>query len=319
MQKNNQTPTTNPPTTPTPTPTKSGFISIVGKPNVGKSSLLNALIGQKVCIVSPKPQTTRDKILGILTENNYQMVFIDTPGIHEPKTELGKFMKKAINTAAKDSDIVLVVLDASKGVTGANVAMLEGFLSKGMRVYVALNKIDLVGFNGVYPLLTKLAPLMQATETRAAIKEVVPISAKTKENILKLKEFLISELEDGVFYYPDDEVTDRPVRFLIEEIIREKALLYLQDEIPHGIGVMIQTMEESSGLAKITADIVCEKDSHKLIVIGEKGTQLKQIGTAARLDIEKQLEKKVFLELFVKVRKDWRNRQSYMDDLGYSK
>jgi len=299
--------------------TKSGFISIVGKPNVGKSSLLNALIGQKVCIVTPKPQTTRDRILGILTEDNYQMVFIDTPGIHEPKTELGKYMKKAISSAAKDSDVVLVVLDASKPITGATLNMLEGFLDKKFRVYVALNKIDLVGFDGVYPILNKLSPLMQQAEGRSAIKEIVPISAKTKENVQKLKEFLISELEEGVFYYPDDEVTDRPVRFLVEEIIREKALLYLQDAIPHGIGVMIQTMTDEKGLARITADIVCEKDTHKLIVIGEGGAQLKQIGSSARADIEKLLEKKVYLELFVKVRSNWRNRQSYMDDLGYSK
>ena len=301
------------------TKTKSGFISIVGKPNVGKSSLLNALIGQKVCIVTPKAQTTRDKVLGILTEDNYQMVFIDTPGIHEPKTELGKYMSKAVSTAAKDSDIVLVVLDASKPITNNALAMLEGFLKKGFSVYVALNKIDLVGFGGVYPLLNKLSPLMTKVDDRTAIKEVVPISCKSKENVQKLKEFLVAELKEDEFYYPVDEVTDRPVRFLIEEVIREKALLYLQEEIPHGIGVMIQTMTEEGNLARITADIVCEKDTHKLIVIGDKGEQLKQIGTAARLDIERLVEKKVYLELFVKVRQNWRNHKSYMDDLGYSK
>jgi len=235
---------------------KSGFISIVGKPNVGKSSLLNALVGEKVCIVTPKAQTTRDKVLGILTENNYQMVFIDTPGMHEPKTQLGKYMNKAVQTAAKDSDVVLFMLDAAKPVTGATLAAIEGFLAKRAVLYVAVNKLDLVGFNGVYPILTKLSPLMQPAETRTSIKEVIPISCKTKENVQKLKEFLIAELPDGVFYYPEDEITDRPVRFMIEEIIREKALLYLQEEIPHGIGVMIQTMTDEKGLARIAADIV---------------------------------------------------------------
>jgi len=298
---------------------KSGFISIVGKPNVGKSSIMNALVGEKVSIVTPKSQTTRDKIIGILTENNYQMIFVDTPGMHEDKTELSRHMNKQVQQAARDSDVVMVVLDATKPVSDTMYSSIERFLGRNYPVYVVINKIDLAGFEKTYPMLQRLAELTVPTQGRKAIKEIIPVSAKTKENLDKLKQFLIDELQPGEFFYPEDDITDRPIRFMIEELIREKALLFLQDEIPHGIGVSIETMTDEIGLASIEADIICEKDTHKLIVIGKGGQMLKEIGTSARLAAEKLLEKKVYLKLFVKVRDNWRNRTNIMDDLGYGK
>jgi len=298
---------------------KSGFISIVGRPNVGKSSIMNALVGEKVSIVTPKSQTTRDKIVGILTENNYQIVFIDTPGMHEPKTELSKHMNRAVLQAARDADVIVVVLDGTKPISDALYTSIEKFLARSVPLYVVVNKIDLAGFEKIYPMLERLTPLTVKTDVRNAIKEIVPLSARTKENMDKFKGMLVEELPEGEFFYPEDDITDKPIRFMIEEIIREKALLFLQDEIPHGIGVAIETMVDDKGLANIEADIVCEKDTHKLIIIGKDGDKLKQIGTSARVDIEKLLNKKVFLKLFVKVRENWRNRQNIMDDLGYGK
>jgi len=300
---------------------KAGFISLVGKPNAGKSSLLNALVGEKVSIVTPKSQTTRDRVLGILSSDDYQMIFIDTPGIHEDKTELSKFMNRAVTTATKDADVVVIVIDSTKPINSNIINMIEGFLIKSDTVYIALNKVDLTKFEKLYPILEKLTPLTIKTENRFAVKEIVPISCRTKKNIDKLKELILAELPEGEFYYPKDELTDRPIRFLCEEIIREKALLFLQDEIPHGVGVMVQTMQDDDKgtLAKIQADIVCERETHKQIIIGRKGEMLKQIGQSARLEMEKLLEKKVYLELFVKVRENWRNRRNIMDDLGYGK
>ncbi|MCL2848285.1 MAG: GTPase Era [Firmicutes bacterium] len=302
---------------------KSGFISIVGKPNVGKSSIMNALVGEKVSIVTPKSQTTRDKIVGILTERQndiyYQMVFIDTPGMHDNKTELSKHMNRAVLQAARDADVIVVVLDGTKPLSDSIYASIEKFLVRSSPLYVVVNKIDLAGFEKTYPLLERLSPLTVKNDARNAIRHIVPLSARTKENMDKFKEMLVSELPDGEFFYPEDDITDRPIRFMVEEIIREKALLFLQEEIPHGIAVVIETMVDDKGLASIEADIVCEKDTHKLIVIGKDGEKLKQIGTSARNEIEKLLNKKVFLKLFVKVRENWRNRQNIMDDLGYSK
>jgi len=294
---------------------KSGFISILGKPNVGKSSLINKLVGEKVSIVTPKPQTTRDRILGILSGEGYQMIFIDTPGVHTPKSLLGRHMGQAIKSAASDADAVVIVLDATKRLRDDDLEFIEKTLSRPFPVYIAVNKIDLAGYQQTYPILSALSVFMNADEKRAAVKEVIPVSAKTGENLEKLKQYLLQDLPEGEAFFPADDFTDKTERFQICEIIREKALLYLRDEIPHGVGVAIQAMKD----AVIEADIYVEKDSHKQIVIGEGGGQLKTIGEKARFDIEKMLGRKVFLKLFVKVRKDWRNKQSYMDDIGYSK
>lgn len=297
---------------------KSGFIAIVGKPNAGKSSLMNALIGEKVSIVSPRAQTTRDKILGILTENDYQMIFVDTPGVHSPKSKLGEFMAKAVISASDGVDAVVIVLDSTKKIGEEDLIFIEKYLKKPAPVYIVVNKTDLTGYETVYPVLTKLSPFLTAYEGRNAVKEIIPVSCRTSENVEILKKHLIGELKTGEKFFPSDEITDKSERYMICEIVREKALLYLQDEIPHGVGAYVQTMSIENKLAVIEIDILCEKDSHKPIIIGKDGEKLKTIGEKARIDIEKMLGLKVYLKLFVKVKKDWRNKKSVLSDLGYN-
>lgn len=297
---------------------KSGFVSIIGKPNVGKSSLMNAMIGEKVSIVSPKPQTTRDRIMGILTTDEYQMVFVDTPGVHNAKSELGQYMNKAIKSATLDVDAIILMIDVTKPIGQLDTGFIEKYLMYDCPVYVVLNKIDLCGYEKTYPLLAKLSYLTEADGKRNAIKEIIPISCRSKKNVDKLKEFLVGDLEEGDMFFPSDDLTDKNERYIICEIVREKALWYLQDEIPHGIGVSIQTMKQEGNLATIEVDIMCEKDSHKHIIIGTGGEMLKKIGEKARLDIERMLGTKVFLKMFVKVRQNWRNKKTFMNDIGYN-
>lgn len=297
---------------------KSGFIAILGKPNVGKSSLMNALVGEKVSIVTPKAQTTRDKILGILTDENSQMVFVDTPGVHKPQSKLDTYMDKCIATAADGVDATVIVLDASKKLTDSEIGFIEKHLYTDKAVYVVINKTDLVSYERIYPMLSRLAYLTREDGKRGAIKEIIPTSCYKGDNIELLKGYLKGELVEGDCYFDPDEITDKSERYLICEIIREKALLFLQDEIPHGIGVYIQTMVYENGLANIDVDIICEKESHKAIIIGEKGSKLKTIGERARVDIEKLLNTRVYLKLFVKVRTDWRNKQNVLNDIGYN-
>lgn len=295
----------------------SGFIAILGKPNVGKSSLMNALVGEKVSIVTPKAQTTRDKILGILTDADSQMVFVDTPGVHKSQSKLDDYMSKCISVATDGVDAVVIVLDASKKLTDSEISFVEKHLYTQRAVYVVINKIDLVSYEKVYPMLSRLAHLTRKEGKRGAIKEIIPTSCRSGYNIELLKGYLKGELVEGDCYFDPDEITDKSERYMVCEIIREKALLFLQDEIPHGIGVYIQTMVYEDGLANIDVDIICEKESHKAIVIGEKGSKLKTIGERARADIEKLLGTKVYLKLFVKVREDWRNKGNVLRDIGY--
>lgn len=295
----------------------SGFIAILGRPNVGKSSLMNALVGEKVSIVTPKAQTTRDKILGILTDEDSQMVFVDTPGVHKPQSKLDAYMDKCVNTATDGVDATVIVLDASKKLTDAELSFIEKHLRTQKSVYVVINKTDLVSYEKIYPMLSKLAYLTRTDGDRGAIKEIIPTSCYKGDNIELLKSYLKGELVEGDCYFDPDEITDKSERYMICEIIREKALLFLQDEIPHGIGVYIQTMVYDGGLANIDVDIICEKESHKAIIIGEKGGKLKTIGERARTDIEKLLGSRVYLKLFVKVRSDWRNKQNVLRDIGY--
>ncbi|MCI8413086.1 MAG: GTPase Era [Clostridia bacterium] len=297
----------------------SGFIAILGKPNVGKSSLMNALVGEKVSIVTPKAQTTRDKILGILTDADSQMVFVDTPGIHAPQSKLDDYMSKCVSSATDDVDAVVIVLDATKKLTDSEITFIEKHLRRPSPVYVVINKTDLVSYEKIYPMLSKLAYLTREDGKRGAIKEIIPTSCRTGENVELLKRYLKGELVEGNCYFDPDEITDKSERYMICEIVREKALLFLQDEIPHGIGVYIQTMVYDGGLANIDVDIICEKESHKAIIIGEKGSKLKTIGSRARADIEKLLGTKVYLKLFVKVRDDWRNKGNVLRDIGYDK
>ncbi len=297
---------------------KSGFISILGKPNVGKSSLMNALIGEKVSIVSPKAQTTRDRINGILTTDEYQMIFIDTPGVHTPKTRLGKYMDKCVKGASDGVDAIIIVLDVTRKVSDGDLEFIAHYLTYECPLFVALNKVDQSSYDKVYPILAKLSPLTTPTDERGAITEIIPISAKRGNNVDKLKDYLVSVLPEGPCYYPGDEITDKSERYMICEIIREKALLLLNDEIPHGIGVEIRTMYvDEAGTTQMSIDVIAEKDSHKAIIIGAGGEKLKMIAERSRRDIERLLGSKVYMELFVKIRENWRNNSTIMSDIGY--
>lgn len=296
---------------------KSGFIALLGKPNVGKSSLMNRLIGEEVSIVSPKPQTTRDNIKGILTNDEYQMIFVDTPGIHKPKTELGKFMGSVWDNAAKSVDVLILVLDGAKKVSDEDLLFIEGKLKLNLPTYVVVNKVDLAGYERIYPILQKLACYMSSDENPNGIKEIIPTSCESGVNIDTLRDKIASELTDENIYYPVLDLSDRPVRFHVGEQIRKSTLLYLQEEIPHGIGIAINLYEELDDLITVEADIICEKAGHKRIIIGDKGCMIKKIGSGARLALEKRLKKRVFIRLFVKVREDWRNKKNYLRELGY--
>ena len=298
---------------------KSGFVTVLGRPNVGKSSLINAMVGQKVSIVSPKAQTTRDRILGILTTDQYQMVFVDTPGVHEAKNKLGEYMEKCVKTSASGVDAIVIVLDLGKRITDKDKQFVEKYLKGKIPVYLVLNKTDLCSYDKIYPVLQNLAYLTSPAEGRHAVKEIIPVSAKRGKNVDVLVKCLEKELPEGEILYPEDEVSDKSERYMICEIVREKALTLLNDEIPHGIGVYIQDMKyDERGTARIMIDVIVEKSTHKPIVIGEGGEKLKAIAERSRRDIEKMLNSPVFMEIFVKVRKDWRNDSVAMNDIGYN-
>ncbi len=296
---------------------KSVVVAVVGRPNAGKSSLVNAIVGEKVSIVSPKPQTTRDRITGICTEGNKQIVFLDTPGMFKPRSKLDEHMDKSVKSSlGGDADVVLVVLDCTKGITADDIKLIEDRLKYRAPLYVAVNKTDLKGYESIYPILAKLNPYMNRREGRS-IKDVIPTSCKTGRNIDLVKSALKAECREGGFLFPADEYTDRPVKFIIGEIVREKALLFLQDEIPHGVGVAVLSVDESKTPVHITADVIVDKNSHKQIVIGDDGAMIKKIGSYARRDIEELLDARVYLELFVKVRTGWRDKQNILHDIGY--
>lgn len=288
---------------------KSGFVAIIGRPNVGKSTIVNALVGMKVSITGPKAQTTRNKILGILTEDNYQIVFVDTPGMLKPTNKLGQYMKKSIDTALSGNDIILIVLDGTD-IKEADYELVEKYQNSSVPVFVVINKTDIATFEKVYPKLERLNGF-------TGIKEFVSISAKTGKNLDELKAKIVKYLPDGEFLFGEDDVTDKSVKFISAEIVREKALLYLQQEIPHGIAVDIPKFTEGEKLVKIDADIIASKENHKQIIIGKKGEMLKKIGTSARTEIEEMLGKKVLLNLFVKVKENWQDSLSSLHDLGY--
>lgn len=290
---------------------KTGFFAIVGKPNAGKSSLLNYIIGQKVSIVSYKPQTTRNKITGIYTDDHVQFVFLDTPGFLQPDNMLTSFMAKEINSAIEGVDGLIFVVDGSKAISLKEIESIKE-LSKHAPIVVAINKTDIINYTEVYPIIQKLNELN-------CIKNIIAISAKTGENIELLKSACADLCTDDIKYYDDSQVTDRTERFMVSEIIREKILLYFQKEIPHGIGVSIDKFVDEPKSVKIDASIICIKQSHKPILVGKSGSGIKKIGTTARVDIEELLEKKVMLNLFVKVRENWKENHNYMSDIGYDK
>lgn len=289
---------------------KSGFVAILGEPNVGKSTLLNSILKEKVSIVSPKPQTTRNKILGIYNDEESQIVFIDTPGIHKSKNKLDDYMSKAITTAKSDVDVILYVIDGSKKITEKTLDNLNKYTNNA-NVILVVNKIDDTTYVKLYPELTKCNTLQN-------IKDIVPVSALKSKNLEELIKVIKSYLHEDIKYFDDDVYTDKSIKFLVGEIIREKTLWLLQDELPHGIAIEIARFDESNQIVEIDADIILEKASHKSIVIGKNGAMLKSIGTKSRLDIEKLLDRKVMLKLFVKVREDWRNSASTVKSLGYS-
>lgn len=291
---------------------KSGFVTIIGKANVGKSTLLNALVKQKVSITSPKPQTTRNKINGILTTENYQLVFTDTPGIHKSKNALDKFMETSINASLEGIDVLIYMLDGTKPFLEDELKNIENFSKGSTPVIVVVSKTDLTTFEKLYPKLDMLNKLN-------SVKAIVPISSYKRRNLDVLIEEILKHINDGQKFYEDDEVTDISIKFLASEIIREKALLYIQEEIPHGIAVSIEKFDESENIINIYATIFCEKTNHKSIIIGKNGEMLKKIGSSSRNELEKICSKKVFLSLWVKIKENWRANDIQISNLGYNK
>ena len=292
---------------------KSAFISIIGVPNAGKSSLLNRLLGTKVAIISPKPQTTRTKITGVLTEGDVQTVFIDTPGFHRPKNRLGQHMMRAVGDSLGGIDGAVLVADAAaKQIKEEEIELIERLKAQHIRAILALNKIDTLPSKDM--LLEKIAAFSELYDFDA----VVPISALKGENIEQLKEELEKFAVEGPFFFPEDTLTDQPERVLVSEIIREKILKLLSQEVPHGVAVSIEKMRmrDESDLMDIEAVIYCERESHKGIIIGKKGAMLKKISTLARADIERFFDCRVNLSTWVKVKEDWRNRQGLIHNFG---
>lgn len=289
----------------------SGFVSVIGRPNVGKSTLVNSLIGQKIAIMSDKPQTTRNKILCVLTLEDSQILFIDTPGIHKPKHKLGEYMVKQAETTLKEVDVVLFVVDATEEMGAGEKYILERLAAVDTPVILAVNKIDLVQKEKVLPIIDKY-------QAHYAFAAIVPISAMRKDNLTGLVKEIKSRLSPGPQYYPDDMVTDQPERLIVAELIREKVLTLTREEIPHAIAVDIEEItQRSNDDVYIRAVVYVERDSQKGIVIGAGGALLKEIGRLARTDIENLLGSKVFLDLWVKVKKDWRNREGILRSFGY--
>ncbi|MBU8905671.1 GTPase Era [Desertibacillus haloalkaliphilus] len=291
---------------------KSGFVSIIGRPNVGKSTLLNHIVGQKIAIMSDKPQTTRNKIQGVYTDQDAQIVFMDTPGIHKPKHKLGDFMMKIASNTLKEVDVILFVVDAAEGYGAGEQFIIERLKNTKTPVFLVVNKID-----KLHP--DQLLQLIDGYRTKFDFKEIIPISALEGNNVNTLLEQITGYLEEGPQYYPSDQVTDHPERFIVAELVREKVLHLTREEIPHSIAVVIEQMKRrgNGDTVYIGATIIVERSSQKGIIIGKQGTMLRELGQRARSDIEALLGSKVFLELWVKVQKDWRNKAMHLRDFGF--
>ena len=297
---------------------RSGFVTIIGRPNAGKSTLLNALVGQKVAIVTPKPQTTRNRILGIVNaparkgKPSGQVVLIDTPGVHKPESALNRRMMHDVQEALAERDLLLVMVDATQRFGKGDEFVLELAKQAPGRAFLLLNKIDLIAKE-------KLLPVIEQYRHLHAWDEIIPISAAKKQGIDEMLDAIVRALPEGPRYFPPDQVTDQPERFLVAELVREKVLLATSQEVPYATTVAIDQWEEKGKLTRIAATIYCERDGQKRIIVGKGGQMLKKIGTGARLEIEKLLGTRVFLELFVKVQEGWRESRSFVEELDWRK
>ena len=290
--------------------TRTAFITITGKPNVGKSTLLNALLGEKVAIVSRKPQTTRNRITGILTKGEDQYVFIDTPGLHRPKTLLGEYMMKQAGNAANDSDVILFMIEACTDLNATEQAALEHYSASNVPLLLAINKVDRADKG-------KLAKQIAELSEQYRFDALLPISAANKDGLEGIFQELEPFMTESVHFFPDDELTDQPERQIFAEIVREKALRLLDDEVPHGIAVGIEEFKEKKEVLAVRAEIYCEREAHKKIIIGKNGEMLKKIGTYAREEAEQIFGARVYLDLWVKVKENWRDRPTLLSNFGY--
>lgn len=292
----------------------SGFITLAGKPNVGKSTLMNCLMGEKIAITSYKPQTTRNKIHAILTRDNYQMIFIDTPGIHRPKSKLGTYMMRSVENALSQVDVCLFLVEPYEKISERDRFALNKLKKVDTPVFLVINKIDTVEKSKLLAVIDEYSKLYD-------FAEVIPVSALKGQNTDELIKNILKYLPEGPMYFPEDMVTDQPERQIISEIVREKALLLLKEEIPHGIAVEVNSMKKREGrdLVDVEVTIYCEKDTHKGIIIGKRGEMLKKIGMRARQDAENLLGSPIYLKIWVKVKKDWRDSDFLLKNFGYDK
>lgn len=291
---------------------KSAFIAIVGRPNVGKSSILNRLLGTKIAIVSSKPQTTRNRITGVLTEGEYQLVFFDTPGMHKPKNSLGKYMVRSVNESVGGVDCCMLVVEADKSPVQTELDFIDKFKALGMPAILVINKIDMIKDKEI--LMKQILEYSKLYDFEA----IVPVSASDGNGMNELLEELKNQASEGGHFFEDDTLTDQPERVIASEIIREKILRLCNAEIPHGTAVVIEKMKtRDNGILDIDATIFCEKESHKRILIGKNGAMLKKISTFARQDMERSFDCKVFLQVWIKVKEDWRNRAQLLQNFGF--
>ena len=290
---------------------RSGYVAVIGRANAGKSTLINVMVGEKVSIVSPKPQTTRDRILGVLTEDDFQLVFVDTPGIYKARNALTDMMMRTTDTSAKSVDFILYVLDGHEGVREEDFELIKKYKALGLPMAVAYTKIDIMPKENI--------PLDMAKFSDEGLDlDVFPVSARKGRNVRALKDFLISKMPEGDKIFEEDIVSDKSERFMISEIMREKILLKFDKEIPHGIAIVINTFQQNeNGVYEVNLDIVCERANHKAILIGKQGRAIKEVSSFARQDMEKFLGGKVFLTTYVKVKEDWRDRPNLIKEYGY--
>ena len=290
---------------------RSGYVAVIGRANAGKSTLINVMVGEKVSIVSPKPQTTRDRILGVLTEEDYQIVFVDTPGIYKAHNALTDMMMRTTDMSAKSVDYILFVLDGHEGVREEDFELIRKYKALNIPMAVAYTKIDIMPKENI--------PLDMAKFADSGLDiDVFPVSARKGKNIRPLKEFLVQQMPEGEKVFSEDIVSDKSEKFMIAEIMREKILLKFDKEIPHGIAIVINQFERNeNGVYEISLDIICERANHKAILIGKQGKAIKEVSSFARQDMEKFLGAKVFLTTYVKVKEDWRDRPGLLKEYGY--